>query len=138
MYFKVSKKQGLKWGFEWLSGLYAALQIRELVNSWFRFLMPRTGKNFYEKRNFAQNLFLNESDKWILTCFRPNANYLCEVKQFYHQQTKNNYLRFETKNETRSKKRRKSFIIFQINFDLKSRFRSNCNLQFDEKIRMQK
>ena len=47
-------------------------------------------------------------------------------------------MRFETKNETRIKKRRKNFIIFQVNFDLKSRFRSNYNLQFDEKIRMQK
>ena len=38
--FKVRKTIFLKKGFKWLSvsGLYAALKIRELVNSWFRFL----------------------------------------------------------------------------------------------------
>ena len=43
MFFKVINNTPLKMSFKRLSGLYAALSIRELVNSWFRFLMSRTG-----------------------------------------------------------------------------------------------
>ena len=40
-FFKLINNTTLKRGFKRLSGLYAAL--RDLMNSWFRFLMSRTG-----------------------------------------------------------------------------------------------
>jgi hypothetical protein len=44
MFFKViNKEHYLKKGFKRLSGLYAALKIRELVNWWSRILMSQTG-----------------------------------------------------------------------------------------------
>jgi len=43
MFFKIRNNTPLKRGFKRLSGLYAAIYIRELVSSWFRFLMYRTG-----------------------------------------------------------------------------------------------
>ena len=43
MFFKVINNKPLKRGFKRLSGFYAALLIRELVNWWFRFLMSQTG-----------------------------------------------------------------------------------------------
>ena len=40
---KIRNNTLLKRGFKRLSGLYAAIQIRELENLWFRFLMSWTG-----------------------------------------------------------------------------------------------